>query len=489
MANRGEIALRIMRTCRELGIATVAVYSDIDRASPHVRVADEAYPIGPAPASASYLRIEPLVAIATRTGCDAVHPGYGFLSENPDFADAVTAAGLAFVGPPGSVQRALGEKTAARRLASRAGVPVAQGTMAPLHDEAEARGVADEIGYPVLLKPAAGGGGKGMRVVRSATELAGAWRAATGEATTAFGVPALLMERLVEHARHVEMQLLADAHGHAVWLGERDCSIQRRHQKLIEETPGPSVDEALRERLGEAALKIAAAAKYVNAGTAEFLVAPDGSFVFLEMNTRLQVEHPVTELVTGLDLVALQLRIAAGERLPFAQEGITRTGAAIELRITAEDPFSGFLPQGGRIDFVREPSGPGIRMDSGLAAPLTVPTDYDPLLAKLIVWGPDRASAVARARRAIRDTIVAGVPTSLPFHSFVLDEPDFMAGRYDTDYVASHWASSKPRRSDIGEGAAVAGALAGIARLRSRPRPAVSDAGPWARSAREDMLR
>ena len=489
MANRGEIALRIMRTCRELGIATVAVYSDIDRASPHVRVADEAYPIGPAPASASYLRIEPLVAIATRTGCDAVHPGYGFLSENPDFADAVAAAGLAFVGPPGSVQRDLGEKTAARRLASRAGV--AQGTMAPLHDEAEARGVADEIGYPVLLKPAAGGGGKGMRVVRSGSELASAWRAATGEATTAFGVPALLMERLMEHARHVEMQLLADAHGHAVRLGERDCSIQRRHQKLIEETPGPSVDEALREKLGEAALKIAAAANYVNAGTAEFLVAPDGSFVFLEMNTRLQVEHPVTELVTGLDLVALQLRIAAGERLPFGQEGITRTGAAIELRITAEDPFAGFLPQGGRIDYLREPSGPGIRMDSGLAAPLTVPTDYDPLLAKLIVWGPDRASAIARARRAVRDTIVAGVPTSLPFHSFVLDEPDFIAGRYDTDYVPAHWASrsGKPRRSDIGERAAIAVGLAGIARLRSRPRPVVSDAAPWARSAREDMLR
>ena len=487
MANRGEIALRIMRTCRELGIATVAVYSDIDRAAPHVRVADEAYPIGPAPASASYLRIEPLVAIAKRTGCDAVHPGYGFLSENPEFADAVAAAGIAFVGPPGSVQRTLGEKTAARRLASRAGVAVAQGTMAPLHDEAEARGVAEEIGYPVLLKPAAGGGGKGMRVVHSAAELPSAWRAATGEATTAFGVPALLMERLIQPARHVEVQLLADAHGNVLWLGERDCSIQRRHQKLIEETPGPAVDDGLRERLGAAAVTVARAAKYVNAGTAEFLVGPDGTFVFLEMNTRLQVEHPVTELVTGLDLVALQLRIAAGERLPFAQEQLARNGAAIELRITAEDPFAGFLPQGGRIDFVREPSGPGIRMDSGLAAPLTVPTDYDPLLAKLIVWGPDRAAAIARARRAVRDTIVAGVPTSLPFHSFVLDEPDFVAGRYDVDYVSSHWA--KPRPSDIGESAAVAVALAGIARLRSRPRPIATDAAPWARGAREDMLR
>ena len=487
MANRGEIALRVMRTCRELGIATVAVYSDIDRAAPHVRAADEAYPIGPAPAAASYLRMEPLIAIAKRTGCDAIHPGYGFLSENADFADAVATAGIAFVGPPASVQRALGEKTSARRIAAQAGVPVAEGTMQPLRDEAEAQAVAERVGYPVLLKPAGGGGGKGMRVVRSAAELPSAWRAATGEATTAFGAPALLLERLIEHARHVEVQLLADAHGSVVWLGERDCSIQRRHQKLIEETPGPGVDDALRATLGAAAAKVASAARYVNAGTAEFLVAPDGTFVFLEMNTRLQVEHPVTELVTGLDLVALQLRVAAGERLPFAQDGIARRGAAIELRITAEDPFAGFLPQAGRIDFVREPSGPGIRMDSGLTAPLTVPTDYDPLLAKLIAWGPDRATAIARARRAIRETIVAGVPTSLPFHSFVLGERDFVAGRYDTDYVATHWA--RPTMPEVTEGAAIAAALAGIARLRSRPRPVATDASPWSRSARLDMLR
>ena len=487
MANRGEIALRVMRTCRELGIATATVYSDIDRASPHVRAADEAYPIGRAPAAASYLQMERIVAVAKRAGCDAIHPGYGFLSENADFADAVAAAGIVFVGPPGAVQRSLGEKTSARRLAAKAGVPVAEGTMQPLRDERDARAVAERIGYPVLLKPAGGGGGKGMRVVRSAAELSSAWRASTGEATTAFGAPALFMERLIEHARHVEVQLLADASGHVVWLGERDCSIQRRHQKLIEETPGPGVDDALRAELGAAAVSIASAAGYVNAGTAEFLVAPDGRFVFLEMNTRLQVEHPVTELVTGLDLVALQLRIAAGEQLPFGQDGIRRTGAAIELRITSEDPFAGFLPQGGRVDFVREPSGPGIRMDSGLAAPQTVPTEYDPLLAKLIAWGPDRATAIARARRAVRETIVAGLPTSLPFHSFVLGEPDFTAGRYDTDYVATHW--DRPRQPEVTEGAAVAAALAGIARLRSRPRPTVSEATPWSRSAREEMLR
>ena len=486
MANRGEIALRVMRTCRELGIATVAVYSDIDRGAPHVRAADEAYPIGPAPATASYLRIDPIVAVAKRSGCDAIHPGYGFLSENADFADAVANAGLAFVGPPAAVQRALGEKTSARRIAAAAGVPVAEGTMQPLRDEAEARSVAGQIGYPVLLKPAGGGGGKGMRVVRSADELPEAWRGAVGEASSAFGAPALLLERLIQPARHVEVQLLADAHGQVVWLGERDCSIQRRHQKLIEETPGPSVDAALRERLGAAAVRVAAAAGYVNAGTAEFLVASDGTFVFLEMNTRLQVEHPVTELVTGLDLVALQLQVAAGEPLPFAQDGIVRRGAAIELRITSEDPFVGFLPQGGRISYVREPSGPGIRMDSGLAAPLTVPTEYDPLLAKLVAWGPDRPTALARARRAAREMIVAGVPTSLPFHSFVLGEPDFVAGRYDTDYVAAHWPP--PVAPDLSETAAIAAALAGIARLRRQPRPEVIAAGPWIRSAREDML-
>jgi len=476
-----------MRTCRELGIATVAVYSDVDRGSPHVRAADEAYPIGAAAPRESYLNADRIIAVAKRSGCDALHPGYGFLSENADFADAVETAGLVFVGPPGRVQRALGEKTSARRLAAQAGVPVAEGTMHPIRDEAEARSVAERVGYPVLLKPAAGGGGKGLRVVREASELASAWRASTGEATTAFGAPALLMERLIEHARHVEVQLFADSHGAVVSLGERDCSVQRRHQKLIEEAPGPSVDDALRDKLAAAAVKVATAAGYVNAGTAEFLVAPDGSFFFLEMNTRLQVEHPVTELVTGLDLVALQLRVAAGEPLGLTQDGVRPSGAAIELRITAEDPFGGFLPQGGRVDHLREPSGPGIRVDSGLTAPMTVPTDYDPLLAKLIAWGPDRPTAIARARRAVRETIIAGVPTSLPFHSFVLSEPDFLSGRYDTDYVATHWAG--PSVPEITEGAAVAAALAGIARLRSRPRPVAAEATQWSRSAREDMLR
>lgn len=476
-----------MRTCRELGIATVAVYSDIDRAAPHVRAADAAYPIGAAEARASYLNADRLIAIAKRAGCDAVHPGYGFLAENAEFADAVAQAGLAFIGPPGSVHRSLGEKTSARRLAAAAGVPLARGSMEPLADLDAARTAADAIGYPILLKPAGGGGGKGMRVVRAAAELADAWRASTSEATTAFGAPALLLEKLISPARHIEVQLFADGHGNVVWLGERDCSVQRRHQKLIEETPGPSVDETLREALGAAAVKIAKAARYVNAGTAEFLVDEQGDFVFLEMNTRLQVEHPVTELVTGLDLVALQLQVAAGQALPFTQSSILRRGSAIELRITAEDPFAGFLPQGGRVDFVREPSGPGVRMDSGLAAPLTVPTEYDPLLAKLIVWGPDRPAALARARRAVRETIVAGLPTSLPFHSFVLGEPDFQAGRYDTGYVASHWG--EPRPTELTEGAAMAVALAGLARLREARRPVQAESSAWTRSAREELLR
>ena len=463
------------------------MYSEADEGAIHVRLADEAYPIGAAAPAESYLRAERLIAVAKRAGCDAVHPGYGFLSENADFADAVASAGLTFVGPPASVQRALGEKTSARRLAKDAGVPIAEGTLEPVAREADARKAAERIGYPLLLKPAGGGGGKGMRIVRGPDELASAWRGATGEATTAFGAPALLVERYLAGARHVEMQLLADDHGSVVWLGERDCSIQRRHQKLVEETPGPSVDDALRARLGEAAVKIARAAGYRNAGTAEFLVAADGTFVFLEVNTRLQVEHPVTELVTGLDLVALQLRIAAGEPLPFAQDAVVRRGAAIECRLTAEDAFSGFLPAGGRLGLVRFPSGPGIRVDAGIESGMTVPDEYDPLLAKLIAWGPTRSDAIARLRGALRETVVAGVTTTLPFHQHVLADPEFAAGRYDTSYVEARWAG---RRADL-EGTALtaAAAVAVLAARSAQRRPGPQAASAWLRSAREDALR
>ena len=480
-----------MRTCRDLGLRTVAVYSDIDRAAPHVRFADAAFPIGASAPAESYLQGDRIIAVAARAGAGAIHPGYGFLSENADFAQAVADAGLTFVGPDAAVQRALGEKTSARRLARGAGVPVAAGTAEPVTDLGAARAAAAQIGYPLLLKPAAGGGGKGMRVVRSADELEAAWRGATGEATTGFGDARILIERLVASARHIEVQLVADAHGAVVWLGERDCSVQRRHQKLIEETPGPSVSPDLRARLGESAVRIARAAAYTSTGTAEFLVSPDGSFVFLEMNTRLQVEHPVTELVTGLDLVALQLRIAGGERLPFGQEEVRREGAAIELRITAEDPYAAFLPAGGRITFVREPQGPGVRVDSGLAAgrtDTTVPNEYDPLLAKIIVHGPTRDIALARARRAVRETIIAGVPTALPFHAHVLAEPDFQAGHYDTDYVATHWAGVHPPAI---EGTAAQAAALVAAGLQRRPASGAgaSAAAAWTLAAREDARR
>ena len=476
-----------MRTCRDLGLRTVAVYSDIDRAAPHVRFADAAYPIGGAAPAESYLNGDRIIAVAKRSGAGAIHPGYGFLSENAGFAQAVAESGLIFVGPDAAVQRALGEKTSARRIARDAGVPVAPGTTDPVSDEGAAREAAERIGYPLLLKPAGGGGGKGMRVVRSADELAAAWRGSTGEATTAFGDARILIERLITNARHVEVQLIGDQQGNVVWLGERDCSIQRRHQKLIEETPGPSVTAELRARLGESAVRIARAAGYTSAGTAEFLVSPDESFAFLEMNTRLQVEHAVTELVTGLDLVALQLEIAAGERLPFGQEEIRRDGAAIELRITAEDPYAGFLPAGGRLTFVREPLGPGVRVDSALAAGLIVPNEYDPLLAKIIVGGPTRLIAIARARRAVRETIIAGLPTALPFHAHVLADPDFVAGRYDTDYVATHWSDARP--PDLDDTAAQAAALVAVGLQRRTVAAADAAASVWTRTAREDARR
>jgi len=425
-----------------------------------VRAADAAYAIGPAAPRESYLNAARIIEVARRSGATAIHPGYGFLSENADFAQAVAEAGLVFVGPPAAVQRLLGEKTAARRLARVAEVPVAEGTE-PLTDVAAARVAAANIGYPVLLKPAGGGGGKGMRMVRKEEELETAWRAATGEATTAFGQPALYIERAIWNARHIEMQILADNTGNVVWLGERDCSVQRRHQKLIEETPGPSVGDGLREELGAAAVRIARAAKYENAGTVEFLVGGDQHFYFLEVNTRLQVEHPITEMVTGLDLVALQLRIAGGEPLPFAQADVVRSGAAIECRITAEDPRAGFLPASGVIALVREPAGPGVRVDSALYAGMTVPTDYDPLLAKVIAYGRDRIEAIARMRRALEEMRVSGVPTSLAFHRSALFHQDFVTGRYDTGFI-EHWdARIAPELS--------AGATSAAALHRRRP--------------------
>ena len=496
VANRGEIAVRVIRACRDAGLRSVAVYSEADRDALHVRLADEAYPIGPAPATQSYLRGDKLIAVARAAGCDAVHPGYGFLSENAGFAEAVATAGLVFVGPPAAVQRRLGDKIAARRLARDAGVPVVRGTFEPVADLDAARGAAEQIGYPLILKPAGGGGGKGMRIVATAAGLADAWRGATGEAQSALGAPAaFVVERFVGAARHVEVQFVADDHGAVVPLGERDCSIQRRHQKLIEETPGPSVDETLREGLFDAAVRVARAAGYRNAGTAEFLVAPDGSFTFLEVNTRLQVEHPITELMTGIDLVQLQLRLAAGEPLPFARVDLRAHGAAIECRLTAEDPFAGFLPAAGTITVVREASGPGVRLDGALVPGMVVATEYDPLLAKLVCWGVDRPAALARMRRALGEMVIGGIPTTLPFHRATLDEPDFIAGRYDTGYITAHW----PRETVLGEEAAVAAAIVAVLVSRSAAsgvpsttNPTTTDPavpGAWARAGRHEGLR
>jgi acetyl-CoA carboxylase biotin carboxylase subunit len=437
VANRGEIALRIMRACREMGIASVAVYSEADRLAAHVLEADEAYLVGPAPSSQSYLVAERIIETAKRAGCDAIHPGYGFLAERAFFAQAVTDAGLIFIGPPASAITAMGDKTEARRRMIAAKVPVVPGNADPLPDAAAASRVAAEFGYPVLLKAAAGGGGKGMRVVRSEDELERAFSAATHEATAAFGDGSVYLEKYLEKPRHIEIQVLADEHGTTLYLGERDCSVQRRHQKMIEEAPSPAISPAIRKRMGEAATAAARAVGYTNAGTIEFLFE-DGEFFFLEMNTRIQVEHPVTELITGLDLVQWQIRIASGEPLPFTQDDIVLHGHALECRITSEDPANGFLPSTGRITHLELPAGPGVRWDGGVMEGGDISLFYDPLIGKLIVHAPDRASAIARMQRAIDELRVAGVETSTPFHAAVLAEADFRSGDIDIHYVEKH---------------------------------------------------
>ncbi len=435
VANRGEIAVRIIRACRELGIPTVAVYSEADRLAPHVWLADEAYQIGPARAAESYLSIVRLLNAAKRSGCDAVHPGYGFLAENADFAGACEAEGLIFIGPTSDTIALMGDKTEARRTMERAGVPVVPGSNQALADLETARAACREIGYPVLLKAAAGGGGKGMRRVDEEKGLKSAWGAAQREAQAAFSDSRLYVEKYLDRPRHVEIQILADKHGNVVHLGERECSIQRRHQKLIEESPSPIMTPELRARMGEQAIAAARSAEYRGAGTVEFMVADD-QFYFLEMNTRLQVEHPVTELVTGIDLVHAQLRIAASEPLEFGSA--EPRGHAIECRINAEDPFNDFLPATGRVEQLRVPAGTGVRWDAGIERGTEIGLHYDPLIAKLIVHANDRAAAISRMARALDELIVDGVATIAPFHRRVMDEPDFQAGRYHTGYLDEH---------------------------------------------------
>jgi acetyl-CoA carboxylase biotin carboxylase subunit len=448
IANRSEIAVRIMATCREMGIETVAVYSEADRAAVHVRAADQAVALGPADPAASYLNQERIIEAAMAAGAEAVHPGYGFLAENAAFAARCAAAGLVFIGPPAGVIRNLGDKTAARRIMQQGGVPVIPGLVAPESDPRRLAEAAQRMGYPVLIKAAAGGGGKGMRVVTASSQLAEAAASAAREAAAAFGDGAIYLEKYFEAARHVEFQILADCHGNVVHLLERECSIQRRHQKIIEETPSPALDPPLREAMGAAAVRAARTAGYVNAGTVEFLLDQDRQFYFLEVNTRLQVEHPITEMVTGIDLVREQIRIAAGQPLALSQADVSGRGHAIECRIYAEDPANDFLPSPGTIAFLQTPQGPGIRVDSGIRTGSEVPLEYDPILAKLAVYGANREAAIARALRALQDFVILGVQTPIPLLMDVLGHAAFREGATTTDFISTHFASWSPPHAE-----------------------------------------
>ena len=436
VANRGEIAIRVMRACKEMGIATAAVYSDADRNAIHVRYADEAHHIGGAAPTDSYLQLERIVKTAHDCGAEAIHPGYGFLSEKAPFPEACEAAGLKFIGPPASAMRALGSKLAARQLAAENGVPVNAGSDA-VGDGPSALAAASKLGFPIMVKPSGGGGGIGMAVVESEKELVAAVESSVRAARSAFGDPTVYLERFIRHPRHVEFQVICDAHGHAVHLGERECSIQRRHQKIMEETPSPALNAETRAAMGDAAIRAVTAAGYVNAGTVEFMFS-EGEFFFLEVNARLQVEHPITEAVTGIDLVKEQIRVASGMELSFTQRDVSWTGHAIEMRINAEDPTRKFMPNPKRISRWVAPAGPGVRVDSGFGPGSDVPPNYDSLVAKLIVHGADRAEAIARARRALREFVVIGPATTIPYHRAILESPDFRAGKLSTRFIEEH---------------------------------------------------
>ncbi|MCX7895596.1 MAG: acetyl-CoA carboxylase biotin carboxylase subunit [Thermoanaerobaculum sp.] len=487
IANRGEIALRLIRACHELGWEAVAVYSEVDAQQPYVLAADAAVLLGPPAPRASYLNIPRLVEVATSTGCRAVHPGYGFLAENAAFARAVQEAGLVWMGPPPEVIELLGSKTAARELAVQVGVPVTPGTPPLAHVE-QAQAFARQVGYPILLKAVGGGGGKGMRAVATDEELADAFARAQAEGLAFFADGRVYAEKLIQRPRHVEVQILADRQGRVVHLGERECSIQRRHQKLVEESPSPAVTPELRERLGKAAVAVAQAAGYVTAGTVEFLLAPDGSFYFLEVNTRLQVEHPVTELVYGVDLVQWMMRLALGEPLTLTQEALVPRGHAVECRVYAEDPQRDFAPSPGRVQVYREPAGPGVRVDSGVEEGCVVPLDYDPILAKLIVWGEDRRQSLARLRRALTEYVILGVHTTLPLFQRLCQDPDFLAGNVHTGFLQEFLA--QPRVAAEPEAVALAAALAmsGAASPREKPVPDGEETNSWRLLGRQRLL-
>ena len=435
IANRGEIALRIARACHEMQIPSVAVFSDADREARHVQQADQAIHIGPALSRKSYLNVEAILAAAKDTGADAIHPGYGFLSENADFATACRKNGITFIGPSPETIAMAGNKSEARRILKLAGVPIISGSDGVLQDAADACHQAEKAGYPVIIKAAGGGGGRGMRIARNRLELTEAFAIASGEARAAFGNPHLYLEKYIETPRHIEIQILADQQGHMIHLGERECSIQKRYQKLIEESPSPLIDADLREHMGQSALDVARAVGYQNAGTIEFLVDADKNYYFMEVNARVQVEHPVTEMVTGIDIVQAQIRIAAGQPLDHRQEDIQVKGWAIECRINAADPDNDFMPSPGEVESLVLPTGPGIRIDTGLYPGCMVPPFYDSLIGKLIAWGPDRASAITRMQRALEDLKIEGIHTTVPFHQRILANPEFQAGRFDTHFL------------------------------------------------------
>jgi len=502
VANRGEIAVRVMRGVREAGLQSVAVFSDADRGALHVRTADEAVHIGPAPPRQSYLDIEKIIDACRQTGADAVHPGYGFLSENADFARALDAAGIHFIGPPADAIEAMGEKTRARELAIEAGVPVSPGTRGAIDDAEGALEKAREIGFPVLLKAAAGGGGKGMRRVDAESDFVASFDACRREAINAFGDGRIYLEKFIVEPRHTEIQILADEHGNVRHLFERDCSIQRRHQKVIEEAPSPVLRDDVRQEMGRVACQLAEAVGYVGAGTVEFLTDADQNFYFIEMNTRLQVEHPVTEWITGVDLVAAQIDIAQGKNIDWSQEDLTMRGAAIECRIYAEDPATNFMPSPGHIARLSAPTGFGVRDDSGYEPGSTVPVHYDPLVSKLVVWGRDRDRAIRRMIRALDDYVVLGIRSNVGFHRLVMEHPDFISGNYSTGFIPQHLERGgqlelQPPR-ELRDVASIAAAVSDVMQVRAsttRGRRAADDgettrdeASPWRMFARYRRL-
>ncbi len=481
IANRGEIALRIIRTCREMGISTVAVFSDADRNAAHVLGADEAVHIGESDPLHSYLNMDRILAAARQTGAEAIHPGYGFLAENADFASLCSTENRAFIGPPAEVIASLGDKTEARRLMMASGVPVIPGMLEIEPDDRRMAEEAERIGYPVLIKAAAGGGGKGMRVVNTPGEMKDACDAAAREAQAAFGNGAIYLEKFLDRPRHIEFQILADAHGHAIHLLERECSVQRRHQKIIEETPSPAMTPALREKMGQAAVAAARASGYANAGTVEFLVDRENQFYFLEVNTRLQVEHPVTEMVTGIDLVRLQIEIAAGTPLPLSQEDVLGRGHAMECRIYAEDPENGFLPSPGKILYQKEPSGPGVRNDCGVYSGYQVPVEYDPILSKLIVHAQSREEAMAKMLRALQDYAILGVKTTIPFLMDVIRSGAFRSGDISTSFIDANFRDWKPKHEavDLACAAYIINELTGTKEAQPTVSSRDDAASPW----------